>query len=684
MGELRLKSCVLFMNISELARQLRVSPEALRTKLPEFGFDIGARAIKIDDFIAERVKEKWREMEKQAERARRSSLRKRQDMGESGQTEEQLLEKEKVVYLPMMITVSDFAKRLDLPISKVISVLMKNGIMASLSENIDFETAVIIAEDLGFRAEVDDGKVIEQQQSTKQLLAETFLDQSDAVLIKRPPVVVVMGHVDHGKTKLLDAIRETRIAEGESGGITQHIGAYQTEVNGRLITFIDTPGHEAFAMMRVRGGQVADVAILVIAADDGIKPQTLESLTVIQKERIPFIVAINKIDKEGADIDRVKKELSEINIIPEDWGGDTICVSISAKQRLHLDELLETVLLVADMQELKADLHGKVLATVIESRVDVGEGPVATVIVHNGILRPGDFVQIGRTVGKVKALVNYKGERVMSADPSMPVKIIGLKSQPMVGDLLEVVSELKGVKQQKDYRIAMEAPVSSIRQEKEAGEDQEEQSQYQIILRADVLGSLEAIVASLGKMRYQEVKVEVIQQGLGEFTGVDVQKAADLGAEMIGFNVGLNQGAKEALAQLQENKKVVMKKYSVIYELLDDVRTRLTDMLPPEIVESVRSKSKIIAVFRKDGNEQVCGGRVDQGIVEAGQMCRIYRNGKDIGESKILEIQLGKQQIKQAKAGSEFGVKLKVEATVAIGDVVETFVVEKRKRELSL
>ncbi|MDP6756448.1 MAG: translation initiation factor IF-2 N-terminal domain-containing protein, partial [Patescibacteria group bacterium] len=398
------------MNVSELARQLNTTSKELLEKLPELGFDIGVRAIKVDNVIAERIKQAWSQ-DKRKEKLR-AKIEKQETISKEDSQES---DAQKEIVIPKKISVNDLATKLGTEVPHLIGYLMKNGIMASLNEQIDFETASIVVEDYGFKAvKSENGETVDKQTENELRTLKKDIAK-DSKGKERPPVVVVMGHVDHGKTTLLDAIRETNVVEGESGGITQHIGAYQVEEKGRQVTFLDTPGHEAFKAMRERGGQVADVAILVVAADDGLKPQTLESINVIQKEGLPFVVAINKIDKPGADVDKIKKELAEINLNPEDWGGKTITVPVSAKKGEGMHELLEMVLLVSDIEKFTADSAKDACGVIVESHVDRGEGPVATVLVQVGTLKVGDEIVIGDSFGKVKALKDWHGNNVTQA-----------------------------------------------------------------------------------------------------------------------------------------------------------------------------------------------------------------------------------------------------------------------------
>jgi translation initiation factor IF-2 len=499
------------MNVTELARQLNTTKEELLENLPSLGFDIGLRAIKVDNAVAVKIKKAW---SMHAKTSRLKEKMAKQEISLVKKEHENLQNKE--IFIGDKITVNDLASKLGTNVTRLIGYLMKNGIMATLNEQVDFETASIISEDYGFKATKKEGEAESHESEDALRELKKNIAQSDKG-ISRAPVVVVMGHVDHGKTTLLDTIRKTNVVAGESGGITQHIGAYQVLQNGRNITCLDTPGHEAFKAMRERGGQVADVAILVVAADDGLKPQTLESINVIQKESLPFVVAINKIDKPGADIDKVKKELSEINLVPEDWGGKTITSSISAKKGEGIAELLDMVLLVADMEKFTADPNGSACGVIIESHVDKGEGPVATVLIKSGTLRIGEEVAIGDVYGKIKALKDWQGNDVALAPPSMPVKILGLKATPNVGDILyeQKTDRTQRKKSSKRYKfIDVNTEQKQISSDVETESDEKkEKTFFRVVVKADVLGSLEALIASIKKLEKKEVSIGILKQG---------------------------------------------------------------------------------------------------------------------------------------------------------------------------
>ena len=467
------------MNVTELARKLKIPTKELLEILPVVGFDIGRRAIKIDNRQAQRIIEKWPMLLAQYEEITKPD--------EEEKVVDEIQEKKKIA-LGQTIRVKDFAEKLKMPLAKVMAELMKNGVLSSMNEEIDFDTAAIIGEELGFEVESDNSAQSDKEETTSQKLEGLLNEEDKTKLSARPPVIVVMGHVDHGKTKLLDSIRKTKVIEGESGGITQHIGAYQAVKNDKLITFIDTPGHEAFTTMRSRGARVADIAILVVAADDSIQPQTKESIKIIKSAGLPMIVAINKIDKPDANPEKVKQDLAAMNLTPEEWGGKTITVPISAKEGTGIDDLLEMILLITETEKnnIMANPEKLAVGTIIESHVDKGEGPVATALVQNGTLRQGDLVEVtGSFYGKIRAMKDFTGKDIKEAGPSTPVKILGLKAAPSVGDVLQVKSEIEKKTRVKKYQLNQQA-VDYTRPTETKREKGKEVKSLNVVLKADV------------------------------------------------------------------------------------------------------------------------------------------------------------------------------------------------------
>lgn len=668
------------MNISELARRLRIPTEELRAKLPELGFDIGGKAIKIPDRDAGRIMYAWNQykkrqyLQKKMEEQKARAVRKQQVL--EGVAEQ--------VEIPAQVTVREFAERLQLPVAKVMQELMRAGILASLNEVIDFDTATIIAQDLGYITTQADGKKEEADEEGVSRLEELF-KEDEGQLQERAPVIVVMGHVDHGKTLLLDTIRSTNVVGGESGGITQHIGAYQVERNGNHLTFIDTPGHEAFTVMRSRGAKVADIAILVVAADDGVQPQTREAIDIIKAAKLPFVVAINKMDKEDANIEKIKNQLSEFGLVPEDWGGKTIMVPVSAKANTNIDQLLDMLLLVRDMEkeQIMANADRLAVGTVIESHVDKGQGPVATVLIQTGTLKTGDSLGMrGVLYGKVRAMKTWDGRDVKEAGPSMPVKILGFKDAPSVGDVMEVPTDpkaLEKLKAQPTRKAGVgEITVAQKKQTQEEGD--EEKVMLNIIVRADVLGSLEAVLGMIEKIDNPYVGVQVVSRGLGNITDADIATAESTNAEVIAFNVK----ATSTASALARDKHVTILEYSVIYKLFEDLVDRLRLLIPAEKVYTELGTVEVLALFGKTDKGSVIGGRVLKGSIEVGATARVLRGDQVIAEGKIESLQSGKTSIRDVQQGAECGISFIGKAKFEVGDRLEVYLEETKERKLDV
>ena len=575
------------------------------------------------------------------------------------------------VLIPDEITVGQLGERMRRPATEVIKKLMLLGIMASVNETIDFDTASLIVEEMGGTFEKE---VI--------LTAEDVLfnDEPDTEeqLKPRSPVVVVMGHVDHGKTSLLDTIRNTNVTDGEFGGITQHIGAHRVRVGDRKITFLDTPGHEAFTAMRARGAMVTDIAILVVAADDGIMPQTIEAINHAKAAEVSIIVAINKIDKEGANPDKVKQELTEHGLVPEEWGGDTICVEVSAKKGTNIDELLEMVLLVADMRELKANPDRAARGTVIESKLDKGRGPVATVLVQNGTLRVGDIVVAGTAVGHVRAMNDDKGRSVKKAGPSIPVEILGLSEVPEGGDLFyavdderkarEVVENRKFKEKQSRQQKAAAISLDNLFEHIEEGKIKD----LNIIVKADVQGSVEAVTQSLTRISNDEVRVNVIHGAVGAVTESDVMLASASGAIIVGFNVRPTPGAVTSA----ENAEVDIRLYRVIYDAIEDIEKALKGMLEPTFREAIIGHAEIRTTFRVSGVGTIGGAYVTDGKIQRNSKVRVVRDGIVIHEGELGSLKRFKDDAKEVNSGYECGLSIDKFNDIKDGDVVEAYVME--------
>jgi translation initiation factor IF-2 len=580
------------------------------------------------------------------------------------------------ITIPEAITVREFAGKLNIPVSKIIAELMKNGIMATINESIDFETAQIVGDYLGFEIEK------EERITAKQVINAKISEAKK--LIERPPIVVVMGHVDHGKTSLLDAIREAGVALKEAGGITQHIGAYQVEKNSKKITFLDTPGHAAFESMRAHGAEATDIAIIVIAANDGVKPQTLEAINHAKKANVPMIIAINKMDLPEANIDRAKQQLTEIGLIPEDWGGDTITIPVSAKTKDGIEDLLEMILLIAEMKNYKADPLDEATGLVIESHVALGKGPMATILIKNGTLRIGDFIQAGSTYGKVRLMEDYKGKKIKEALPSTPVRISGLKELPSVADIVQVFAEEKvareeasvfartqGAKKIGDIKkLSFEDLAASY----EAGKTKE----LKIVLKADVKGSLDTIIQSLDKFKTPEVQVKVINEGIGSISESDIMMAAASKATVIGFGVSINA----TVNQLARREKVNVHLYKVIYELLDDIKEALENLLPPVLNEVEVGKMEILKVFKISKGLVIAGGKVTSGKMTKNIQAKIFRGKEEVGKGKLVMVKREKDEVSECSIGMECGVSIETGIKLEEKDVVLTYTIEKVKRYL--
>ena len=575
------------------------------------------------------------------------------------------------VKIPDEIGVGELASRMKKTGAEVVKTLMKNGVMASLSDVIDFDTAAIIAEELGCKVEKEIIVTIEER------LIDTAEDKEED-LLPRAPVVVVMGHVDHGKTSLLDYIRNAHVAAGEAGGITQHIGAYQVEVQGKPITFLDTPGHEAFTAMRARGAMITDVAILVVAADDGIMPQTVESINHAKAANIPVIVAINKMDKPEANPERIKEQLTKYELVPEEWGGETIICPISAKTGEGIDNLLEMVNLTAEMQELKANPNRSAHGAVIEARLDKGRGPVATLLVQNGTLKQGDVIIAGTAVGRVRAMTDAKGEKLTEAGPSVPVEIIGMSEVPGAGDDFHAVADERMarelVEQRKhEQKMAASGPVGKVSLEDLFSQiKQGEMKDLNIIVKADVQGSAEAVKASLEKISNDEVRVRVIHCAVGAINESDVMLATTSNAIIVGFNVRPDSNAKETAAR----NKVDMRMYRVIYDCINEIETAMKGMLAPKFKEVELGQAEVRNVFRITGVGMVAGCYVTNGKMQRGAQMRLLRDNVVIYDGSIASLQRFKDSVKEVAAGYECGITFEKFQDIKEGDVIEAFLME--------
>ena len=584
--------------------------------------------------------------------------------------------KEKLeIEIPDEIVVSELAEKLKTTANDVIKRLMLIGVMANVNQTVDFDTASLIAEDMG-------AKVTKEIIVTKEDVLFNDTEDAPEDLLPRDPVVVVMGHVDHGKTSLLDAIRETNVASGEAGGITQHIGAYRVTINGRQITFLDTPGHEAFTAMRARGAQVTDIAILVVAADDGIMPQTVEAINHAKAAGLTTIVAINKIDRENADVDRVKRELSENDILIEEWGGDTVCVEVSAKQRINIEGLLEMVILSADMLELKANPNRMAKGTVIESRLDKGRGPVASVLVQRGTLKQGDVVVAGTSVGKVRVMTDDKGNKIKEAGPSVPVEIVGLSEAPEGGEIFFAVDDERAardvveIRKQKIKDEAVQAQSAVNLDDLFAQISQGDVKTLNIIVKADVQGSVEAVRQSLEKLSNEEVKVKVIHGAVGGVNESDVMLASASNAIIVGFNVRPDGGARVAA----ETKGIEMRMYRIIYDAIDEIEAAMKGMLAPKFREKVTGHAEVRQTFKVSSVGTIAGCYVTDGVIQRNNQVRVVRNGIVIYEGAIDSLKRFKDDAKEVASGFECGMSIEKFNDIKEGDVFESFTMEEVER----
>jgi translation initiation factor IF-2 len=576
--------------------------------------------------------------------------------------------KPKVIKLGGSLTVKELSGKMGREVSEIIKKLMALGVMATINQEVDIDTATILAEDFGITVE----ELPPEEDPTE--IAE--IEDDPETLVLRPPVVTIMGHVDHGKTSLLDAIRQTSVTSQEAGGITQHIGAYQVNYKNKKIVFLDTPGHEAFTAMRARGAKVTDIAILVVAADDGVMPQTIEAINHAKSANVPIIVAVNKMDRPGANPDRVKQQLSEHGLISEEWGGDTIMAPVSAQQKTGLSELLEMILLVAEMQELKANPNRNALGTIIEAQLDKGRGPVATVLVQKGTLRIGDTIIAGTAHGKVRAMVNDRGEKVKKAEPSMPVEVLGLSDVPQAGDILNVTDE-KIARAVAEKRIAKKRTDDMSQTQKVTLDDIFKQIQdgtlkdLNIVIKADVQGSIEALRQSLMALKNKEVRVNIIHAGVGAINESDVMLASASNALIMGFNVRPDANARKAA----ESEKVDLKTYRVIYEAINDVEAAMTGMLAPEYKEVIQGRLEVRKVISIP-KAVVAGSYVLEGKITNSSQVRLIRNGIVVHEGKIDALRRFKDDVKEVATGYECGLSIEKFRDIKEGDIIEAFAME--------
>lgn len=581
----------------------------------------------------------------------------------------------KTIILPTSLTVRELAQIMDTSPIQVIKVLMTNGVMANINQQIDFDTAAIVASELGFEASlsmpeeetiVDTGEI----PVWRQLIS----DENPKDLLPRPPVVTILGHVDHGKTTLLDAIRHTSVASGEAGGITQHIGAYQIEHQGQLISFLDTPGHAAFTAMRSRGAQGADIVVLVVAADDGVMPQTKEAIAHAKAARVPIIVALNKMDKADANVEFTKTQLADSGLVPDDWDGETMVVPVSAKQQTGIDDLLEAILLTSENASILANPKGKTIGTIIEAEIDRSKGVMATFLVQNGTLHMGDVIVAGTAYGRIKAMFDYNGKPIQKAGPSTPVLIMGLNDVPQAGDVFKVYKTSKEAisivedrknKQKEKISSAPKATLEELFMKVQSGEEQE----LRLIIKADVQGSLEPIIKSLQDINTKDISVNILHAETGNISENDVMLAAASKAIVIGFNVTADSAARRSA----EAEGVSIRVYKIIYRLTEDIEKALKGMLEPEYVEVIHGKAEVLAVFKISKLGAIAGSRVLTGEIRRNSSARVIRNEEEIFSGSIGSLKHEKDDVLEVRKGFECGIGLKGFNEFEVGDIIECF-----------
>lgn len=687
------------IRVYELAKELDISSKDLISMLfEEFNIEVKNHMSVIEDEDAELIKELFQDSAKKEEitsedktvevsviekyeelaeeKIKVKKNRKKNGKGflqdEDEESSEDFAEGS-VIEMEDTITVKDLAEKLNKPSTEVIKQLIFTGVMAAINQEIDFKTAEKVAEKFNVA-------VIKKQVELVKVELEEDVEE-DTEEVKRPPVVTVMGHVDHGKTSLLDAIKKSKVTESEAGGITQHIGAYTVTLNDEKITFLDTPGHEAFTAMRARGAQVTDIVVLVVAADDGVMPQTREAINHCKAANVPIIVAINKIDRPGANIDRVKQELTEFGLIAEDWGGDTICAPVSAHTREGIDSLLEMIILTAEMQEFKGNPNRNAKGTVVEAKLDKGRGPVATLLVQNGTLHVGDSILVGTTYGRIRAMFDDKGKKIKSAGPSIPVEVLGLSEVPSGGDKFHVTKDEKTARDMADKRKEKQRADHMQSSNKVSLEDLYSQIQegkvkeLGVIVKADVQGSVEAVKQSLEKLSSDNVKIRVIHGAVGAITETDVILATASNALIIGFNVRPDVNA----STIAEREKVDIKTYRIIYDAIEDIKAAMIGMLDPEYKEVVLGKAEIRATYKISNVGTIAGCYVLDGKITRSSSIRVIRDGIVIFESTLASLKRFKDDAKEVAAGYECGLSVEKFNDIKEGDILEAYTMEEIK-----
>ncbi|WP_251860270.1 translation initiation factor IF-2 [Clostridium sp. Marseille-Q2269] len=680
------------IRVYELAKELNISSKELITLLEEeFSVEVKNHMSAIEDEDAdlikellsgkEKTKEEDDEIETTAKKLNKQSTNDKKDNQIDNKKEEVNTENSEDMDIITMtsetITVKEISDKLEKSYAEVIKELMLMGVMASVNQEINFEMAEKLAEKFNV-------KILKEEDDEEEELEDILIDNEDEEhLQKRSPIITVMGHVDHGKTSLLDAIRKSKVTSTEAGGITQHIGAYTVELNGEAITFLDTPGHAAFTAMRARGAQVTDIVILVVAADDGIMPQTQEAISHCKAANVPLIVAINKIDRPGANIDKVKQELTEYGLVAEDWGGDTICVPVSAHTKEGIDDLLEMILLSSEILELKANPNRKAKGTVVEAKLDKGRGPVATLLIQNGTLRVGDSIVVGSTYGRIRAMFNDKGKNIKSAGPSTPVEILGLSEVPEAGDKFYQVKDEKtarGIADKRKEKIRDEYLQSTHKVSLEDLYNQIQEGTVKelgLIVKADVQGSVEALKQSLEKLSTEDVKVRVIHGGVGAINETDVTLATASNGIILGFNVRPDNNATIA----SERDGVDIKTYRVIYDAIEDIKSAMLGMLEPEFKEVVIGTAEVRQVYKISSVGTIAGAYIQTGKLTRNAGARVIRDGIVIFESELASLKRFKDDAKEVAQGYECGLSIEKFNDIKEGDIIECFIMEEIKKK---
>lgn len=585
----------------------------------------------------------------------------------------------KQIELPTTITVRELAQRMESSPIQIIKILMSNGVMANINQQIDYDTAAVVASELGYDTIQEAQEVVEEVETGEiPLWRRLIAGENPRDLVNRPPVVTILGHVDHGKTTLLDAFRHTDVAGGEAGGITQHIGAYQVELNGRPITFLDTPGHAAFTAMRARGAQGADIVILVVAADDGVMPQTREAIAHAKAARVPILVALNKMDRPDANPDFVKRQLAELGLVPDEWGGNTLVVPVSAKQKTGLEDLLEAILLIADSTDIRANPKGKLFGTVVEAQVDRSKGVVATLLVQNGTLSMGDIIVAGTAYGRLRAMFDHRGRKVQKAGPSTPVQVMGFSDVPEVGEVFtsyasdreaRAVVEERKLKAQTAAAVTPKATLEELFSRVQAGE----QKELNLIIKADVQGSLEPIVSEVRELGKGDIKINILAAETGNIGESDVMLASASHAIVVGFNVTADAGAR----RLAEAEGVSIRLYDIIYRLTEDIEKALKGMLAPTFREINLGRAEVLAVFNVSKIGKVAGCKVVQGEIRRNARVRVIRDNNQVFDGEISSLKIVRDDVREVRQGFECGIGIKNFSDVQVGDSIVCYTVER-------